>query len=367
MSNLKLNSAGGGSVTLSVPSTSSARTLTLPDLTDTVAVTNQLGLRNRIINGAMMIDQRNAGASVTVTSSSYTLDRWQATITAASKYSVQRNAGAVTPPVGFTNYLGVTSLSAYSISSGDYYALRQFIEGYNIADLAWGTTNAQPVTLSFRVYSSLTGVFGGCVRNGAGDRAYPFIYTISSANTWTTISIIVPGDTTGAWVTDNTAGIQILFGLGVGSTYSGTAGAWAAGAYLSATGATSVVGTNGATFYITGVQLEKGATATPFENRLYGTELALCQRYYEIGSAYLSAYTSLAANYPIGMLTGTNFQNTKRSSPTISVSTTASSNIYTNIRNTGNINTASFSSVGLVSTQNAFGNITITWTASAEL
>ena len=239
-------------------------------------------MRNRIINGAQVIDQRNAGASVTLgaVNPQYTLDRWAIQASQASKISVQQNAGSVTAPVGFKNYLGVTSLTAYSVGSGDYYSVRQAVEGYNVADLGWGTANAKTVTLSFQVYSSLTGTFGGSITNDSFNRSYPFTYTISSANTWTTISVTIAGDTTGTWLTTNGIGLWVTFGLGVGSTYNGTAGAWAAAGYLSATGATSVVGTSGATFYITGVQLEVGTQATSFEYRQVGTELSLCQRYY---------------------------------------------------------------------------------------
>lgn len=245
------------------------------------------GMRNRIINGAMMIDQRNAGASGTA--GGYTVDRWYYLSSQASKGTWQQNAGSVTPPVGFKNYLGFTSSSAYSVVSGDYFNFFQKIEGFNVSDLDWGTANAKPVTLSFKVYSSLTGTFGGSLTNSASSRSYPFTYTISSANTWTDISVTIAGDTTGTWLTNSSTGIQISFGLGAGSTYSGTAGAWASAQYLSATGATSVVGTNGATFYITGVQLEKGSTATPFDYRPYGTELALCQRYLP---SFISSSTS---------------------------------------------------------------------------
>jgi len=240
-----------------------------------------IGHRNRFINGAMVIDQRNAGASVTPADGVYTLDRWQASVSQTSKLTVQQNAGAVTPPAGFVNYLGVTSSSTYAVLAGDYFSINQCIEGLNSADLAWGTASAATVTLSFRVYSSLTGTFGGVLRNSAANRSYPFTYAISTANTWTTISVTIAGDTSGTWLTTNGIGIRLLIGLGVGSTYSGTAGAWAGANYFSATGATSVVGTNGATFYITGVQLERGSTASSFEYRPYGTELALCQRYFE--------------------------------------------------------------------------------------
>jgi len=239
------------------------------------------GFKNRIINGAMMIDQRNAGASVTA-ASQYTVDRWIAYTSQSSKYTVQQNAGSVTPPAGFTNYLGVTSSSSYSVLAGDYFSINQHIEGFNIADLGWGTANAATITLSFWVRSSLTGTFGGALNNNAGNRSYPFTYTISAANTWEQKSITIVGDTSGTWLTNNGLGIKLNLGLGVGSTYSGTAGSWAGAQYLSATGATSVVGTSGATFYITGVQLEKGSTATSFDYRPYGTELALCQRYFQL-------------------------------------------------------------------------------------
>jgi hypothetical protein len=241
---------------------------------------SSFGFKNRIINGAMVIDQRNAGASVTPTDGQYTLDRWQANQSVASKFSVQQNAGSVTPPTGFTNYLGVTSLSAYTVLSGGYNIIRQAIEGYNVADLGWGTANAKTVTLSFWVRSSLTGTFGGSLTNSAQNRSYPYSYTISSANTWEQKTITVAGDTSGTWLTTNGIGLLVHFGIGLGSDYLGTAGAWAGATYYSATGATSVVGTSGATFYITGVQLEVGSTATSFDYRPYGTELALCQRYY---------------------------------------------------------------------------------------
>jgi hypothetical protein len=239
------------------------------------------GFKNRIINGAMVIDQRNAGASVTPANEGYSLDRWKSYQTTASKYSVQRNAGSVTPPVGFTNYLGITSLSAYTVLSSDYYTLQQVIEGFNVSDLEWGTANASAVTLSFWVRSSLTGTFGGSFFNASGTRSYPFSYTISSANTWEQKSVTVPGDTSGTWNKDSANGIQLCFGLGAGSTYTGTAGAWAGSLYTQPTSTISVVGTNGATFYVTGVQLEKGSVATSFDYRPYGTELALCQRYFQ--------------------------------------------------------------------------------------
>jgi hypothetical protein len=271
------------------------------------------GFRNRIINGNMVLDQRNAGAEVNpAVSGAFYLDRWTVSSSTASKFKIGQNAGSVTPPASFTNYLGITSLSAYSVPSGELYLLTQNIEGFNVSDLGWGTASAQTVTLSFQVRSSLTGTFGGALRNSAADRSYPFTYTISAANTWETKTITIPGEATGTWVTNNGVGIRLHFGLGVGSTLSGTAGAWASANYVSATGAVSVVGTSGATFRITGVQLEAGSVATPFERRPYGTELALCQRYYEI--AQFHGWARSSDNLLLG--SGTYVQQ-KRATPTV--------------------------------------------------
>lgn len=232
---------------------------------------------NLIINGAMTIDQRNSGSSVTP-SNSYTLDRFSTNTSQASKFTVQQDT---TAPVNFVNSLKVTSSSAYTVGSGDVFTVYQNIEGQNISHLNWGSANAQTVTLSFKVRSSLTGTFGGAIVNSAQNRSYPFTYTISTANTWTDIAITVAGDTSGTWLTTNGIGIRVRFGLGAGSTYSGTAGAWAGANYFSATGAVDVVATSGATWYITGVQLEVGETATPFEHEDFGTTLRKCQRYFQ--------------------------------------------------------------------------------------
>jgi hypothetical protein len=238
------------------------------------------GFKNRLINSAMMIDQRNAGASVTpTTDGTYTLDRWRVAITQASKFSAQQSSVV---PAGFKNSMLLTSTSAYSITSGDVFATSQRIEGFNVSDLNWGTSNAQTVTLSFWVRSSLTGTFSGKIGNNAFDRSYVFSYTINAANTWEQKSVTITGDTTGTWATDNSIGVLIGFCVGAGSTFTTTAGSWGAGNYWGATGTTSVVGTLGATFYITGVQLEKGSTATSFDYRPYGTELNLCQRYFQM-------------------------------------------------------------------------------------
>jgi hypothetical protein len=242
-------------------------------------------MRNRIINGDMRIDQRNAGASLTQTASTlYSVDRWAIYGTQASKFTAQQNAGSVTPPAGFTNYLGISSSSSYSVTSNDTFQLYQTIEGYNIVDLAWGSADAKSATLSFWVRSSLTGTFGGSIATTKSTVwVFPFSYTITTANVWTyiTVSIPAPTTTTGA-NTDNSAGAYVRFGLGSTGTNVGAAGAWtSSGNYVQPTGTVSVVGTSGATFYITGVQLESGSYATPFERRLFNMELLMCQRYYQ--------------------------------------------------------------------------------------
>jgi hypothetical protein len=319
--------------------------------------------RNRIINGNMLIDQRNAGAQITaanLNNGTYIVDRWQYFSSQTAKFTAQQNAGAVTTAVGFPNYLGMTVASAFAVGAADFFAINQPIEGVNFADLGFGTASAKTVTLSFVVYSSLTGTFGGTLRNSAGTRTYPFTYTISSANTWTTISVTVAGDTTGTWLTTNGIGVFVQFGLGVGTTYSGTAGAWAATNYVSATGAVSVVGTAGATFYITGVQLEVGTKATPYEMQIYSDQLAQCQRYYTTVNASLGG-VALSA---IGNQYNGAFNVTMRSAPTITV--TSSTNINTTGATITAVNSTYYQHYSLGSSSGGFISGAIA-TASAEL
>ena len=298
---------------------------------DTVTTSTQGGIlgagnasimKNRIINGAMVISQRGTGSTTVASSGYYSCDMWNVSISQASKVSIQQNAGSVTPPVGFKNYVGITTVSSYTPAAGDYGALRTFVEGYNAADLMWGSASAKTITLSFQVYSSLTGTFGGALGNNAGNRSYPFTYSIPVANNWTTISITIAGDTTGSWATDNNRGIEVDFNIASGSNYQGTAGAWGAGSYYSATGATNMVTTASSTFYLTGVQLEVGSSATGFEYVNYQTSLANCQRYYynvpaNSGIGYLCTIGDTTRQsyfqYPVTM----------RASPTISITTNA--------------------------------------------
>lgn len=299
---------------------------------------NATRFKNRIINGDMRIDQYNAGASVTPTATAYTLDRYKAQMSQASKYSIQQTT---TAPTGFINSAKITSTSAYSLAAGDAFSFQQMVEGLNISDLAWGTASAKTITLSAWVQSSLTGTFGGSVCNADFNRTYPFTYSISVANTWTQISVTIAGDTSGTWLTTNSIGMQVVFGLGVGSTYSGTAGAWANTGYVSATGATSVVGTSGATFYITGVQLEVGSSATGFEYVDITNQTAMCQRYFTKSAAQAwSANINYSFGFPVNMRTNATI--------TPSLGTAAQADTY--------------GWYGYYS-----GTATFTWTASAEL
>ena len=345
------------------------------------------GMRNRIINGAMVISQRNGTSSVTPTDGQYVLDRWKQLQAASAKYSVQQNAGSVAQPAGFTNYLGVTSLSSYSVGSSEYFLTTQVIEGFNIADLNFGNANARPVTLSFFVRSSLTGTFGGAMTNGSNTRAYPFSYTIVAANTWERKSITIAGDTSGSWSTDNSAGIQIKFGLGVGSSLSGTAGAWVGSDIASVTGAVSVVGTNAATWYITGVQLEEGSVATSYEYRQTGTELQLCQRYYEKSyepTVVPGTNTALGITYQytgrnVSNLYGiyhTRFRVDKRGTPTVVLYTlTGTAGQISDNDSGSNVGAATIyyqSTTGFLPVNNSGGTLTAAalgwhYTASSEL
>jgi hypothetical protein len=241
------------------------------------------GRRNMIINGSQIVAQRGTGA--VTTNVSYPVDRWQITNSSGASISVQQNSD-VPSGEGFAFCTKYTVTTADSGVTGTEDALfRQHIEGQDITQLAWGTSSAKTVTLSFWTKSSLTGTFGGAIKNSDNSRTYPFTYTISSANTWEYKTITIEGETSGTWLSTNGIGVRVVFSMGSGSDRLGTAGAWSTNNNDGATGQTQVVETLNATWQITGVQLEVGEQATPFEHRSYGEELALCQRYYQQNSA----------------------------------------------------------------------------------
>jgi hypothetical protein len=268
--------------------------ITFPDASVQNTAATGFGFKNRIINGAMVIDQRNAGASVALTDGLYYVDRWKSSISQTSKLTGQQSS---TAPAGFVKSLSATVSTAFTPSAGDYAGLVQPIEGNNTADLGFGAAGASTVTLSFWVRSSVTGAYSVALHNSAADRSYVTTYTINAANTWEQKTVTIAGDTSGTWLTTNGVGITAYFALGMGSTYGGaTAGTWNASLKLAATGQTQWVSTSGATFYITGVQLEKGSTATAFDYRPYGTELILCQRYCPAWT-FSGSYTSVASGF----------------------------------------------------------------------
>jgi len=285
------------------------------------------GFKNKLINGNMIISQRNGTTATSQTNGSYSLDRWYSLSydgsVATGKYTVTQSS---TAPTGFINSLLVTSSAATSSGASDIYTIGQAVEGYNIADLSWGTANAKTVTVSFWVRSSVTGTFGAFIRNAALDYSYPTTYTISAANTWEQKSITIPGPTSGTWPTDNTAGLYVWFQLQVGSSFVVTPNAWTATPAYGASGCVNFLNTNGATFYVTGCQLEVGTTATNFDFRSYGTELALCQRYYwkisggqDTGGS--NVYAAVGTGYSSSASTATvviPMQTQMRTSPTIS-------------------------------------------------
>ena len=311
---------------------------------------------NRLINGDMRIDQRNNGAGGTATG--YMIDRWVYNATQASKGTWQRQPWNVN---GFPYSLCFVSSSAYAPLAGDTFYFGQIIEADMVSDFQWGTASAQPVTLSFWALSSLVGTFSGAIKNAAGTRSYPFSFSIPTANLATRVIITIPGDTAGTWVmSGNAASMTLLFDLGTGATYRGPAGAWTGTQYNGATGAVSIVATNAATFYVTGVKLEIGNVATPYNRQSLAKSMADCQRYYSGMTNGLSAYQNAAG----GFGTFITLPVTMRASPTIVFSGTA----YTNA---SGVNASLVSNVGLimqaVATATGAASFSGVMTASAEL
>jgi hypothetical protein len=283
------------------------------------------GFRNRIINGDGNIDQRSDGStSIPGVGATTFIDRWKMNVFGSGRLTIGKNYGAISSPDGFVSYIGMKTTTTTTPGANDYNFLSQVIEGVNTIDLQWGTANAKPLALSFWAYSSLTGTFGGSVRNagsGAYNRSYPFTYTISSSNTWEKKTVVIPGDTTGTWTTNHLNGIEIIFVVSNGTTWQATPFAWAAGNYTGPSGSlVNLIGTLNATLYLTGIQAEIGSVATPYERRNYGHEFALCQRYYQITEVRTGGYHTA-----LSFLRGSVFLNTAArpiSSPVFTVLST---------------------------------------------
>jgi hypothetical protein len=317
MASIVVNGDTSGSVTLSAPAVAGTVTVTLPATTGTMLTTasstgisgsaissgtvaeayggtgtntGYYGFKNRIINGAMVIDQRNAGAVTTPTTNSYIIDRWAVTMGAASKFTTQLST---TAPNGFTSSLLFTTTTA---TTGSYFYTYQRIEGFNWADLGWGTANAKTVTLSFWVRSSVTGSHDGFIRDSVAAVDTTYTYSISTANTWEYKSVTIAGATTGTYSTTNGIGASIYINIA------------------------NEIAVSGATFYITGVQLEKGSTATSFDYRPYGTELSLCQRYFEtLTTIYVPTLYKTGATGTVRTSVWF-YKVTKRATPTVTTS-----------------------------------------------
>ncbi len=295
-----IKTSGSNDGTLALQTTTSGGTATTAQTIGTDQVTtfaqaanlpNTFGFKNRIINPGMVIDQRNAGASITVAAGGggYGVDRFYCENFQSGTMTVQQSS---TAPAGFINSLVHTVTVTDTPASGDYLFESTSIEGLNMADLGWGTANAQTVTLSFWVRSSVTGTYGIGLRNSAGNRSYVATYTVSAADTWEQKTVTIAGDTSGTWLTTNGLGVRIFWDLGSGSNFNGTANTWNAGSYWRTSGCVNWISNSGATFYITGVQLEKGTAATSFDFRSYGQELSLCERYYQISTFYHGIFPS---------------------------------------------------------------------------
>jgi hypothetical protein len=279
-----------------------------------------LSNRNLIINGGMKISQRIGTTATAITGGNYGLDRWHAYYDGNS-YTTQQVTDA---PSGFYNSM---KLLVTGTTTPNYSFFSQKLEGNNVNHIGLGTANCQSFTVSFYVKSSVAGIYSIAMTNGAGDLAYPLQYTINSANTWERKTMTIPPITSGTWTKDNTVGLAIRVNLGSPSSRTDTSGAWSSGNFDGADGSTGAVTwatTSGATFYMTGCQIEVGTEATPFEHRSFGDELARCQRYHyvlqEAGLANGANETGITCcSYGANAFFGTvYFPVTMRATPTMS-------------------------------------------------
>ena len=353
---------------LSTANLVSARSNTGTLTANTVSTTNPISFRNRIINGDFLIDQRNSGASSTPSvDPTRTIDRWKVNIVGSGRCQVGQNLGAVTAPTGFNSYYGMKVTTTFSPGASDYFFLSQVVEGVNTVDWSFGVAAAKTVTLGFWVMSSLTGTMGGFVRNAgstAGNytRSYPFTFSVSSAATWEYKTVTIPGDTTGQWLTGQTDGVEFGIELWNGTGFQTAPGAWAAGNFTGPSGGTAnFAGTLNSYMYLTGVQVELGSVATPYERKHYNFELAACQRYYEAAIVRVGGYNTNGAYFR-----GSAYLNTKKR--TVTPTLTVLSNLETSNVGTLNFDNSNFDGssarylVPLTSTGDAYGQ----WKVSVD-
>ena len=322
---------------------------------------------NRIINGDMRIDQRNNGASGTATNG-YTIDRWGYIASQVSDKG--KLAGATSRAArdqaltGFGGFISLLSQSAYTPLATDFFGFAQNIEADTVSDFAWGMPNAQPVTLSFWAGHSQAGTYSGSIANAAGTRSYPFTYVNNAA--WTKYSITIPGDTTGAWVmSGNAGGVLVRFDLGSGANFRGPAGAWASGNYVGVTGSVNIVATNGAGFNLTGVKLEVGSVATPFNRQSLAKSMIDCQRYYQTFGGFLYAYTANNGYYG-GATTTAYLPVMMRAAPTVVVNLGTTAGGWTGGLSASQ-NVQNIQCWAAITQTTASANAIFTGTASAEL
>jgi hypothetical protein len=305
--NPSTNTLVAGTFSGALSGTASVTSLTVNS--NNISAVNSLGFRNRIINGDMRIDQRNAGASVPGPGLTYTVDRWAFLTNSGSGNAFQQVSDA---PAGFSSSLRFTVGTGAAPTSGQQNIVFQGIEGFNVADFGLGAAGAITFTASFWVKSSIAGTYSAWFQNSGSARSYIATFTINSANTWEFETLTIPGDTTGTWLKTNGTGLFFGISFGAGSTFQTTAGAWAAGDFKGTAGSVNLVATSGATLQITGVQLEAGTVASPFERRDYGRELIMCQRYFCTLTPAVSSYSD--GNIVISSLT---LPATMRASPTV--------------------------------------------------
>ena len=282
-----------------------------------------LGFRNLLINGDARVDQRgSASTAVTNTAGAdnYFVDRWHIFGTLASKMTATQvtvaSLSGTAPSDPFQMAMRVTSASStFTPAASAAYGIRQYVEGQNITNLGWGTTNAKPLVLSFWVRSSSTGTFSVAIFNNGNNRSYVQSYAINSANTWEKKIVSFTGDQSGTWLMTTGIGLKLWFDLGSGSNFNTTAGSWVSGLKVNTSAQSNWVGQNAATFHLTGVQLEANLQPTPFEQRPIGVELALCQRYYQVSNASVGSYANSAGNPTAYLKTVV----TMRTTPTLTV------------------------------------------------